>query len=448
MDIKQKIPVLFILMEFAPVNTTGNFRSLKIIKYIQEYGIEPIILTFPQNQASSFFNAKIDEDLMEDLPKNLLIYRISSDPIVIYNNKFLNSLKIYFSTEDELAKRWENNLRIQLQSIIDKHQPRVIFTSLPPFSSGGMAARISIKFGLPLIIDMRDLWAGWSSPPKNSFLHFKNILFKEKYIFKSASKIICVTPQLIETFNALHINKFENKFVYIPNSFDKDICSVNPFYSILKSEIIIGYVGSFYYNPPTYKRLTLFKFHQFFKYQPIKEDWLYRSPFYFFSTLVILFKIKPDYKTKIKIEFIGKTPFWLVEMIKAFDLTDNVSHHGFVSSKKSIEIQKKFDYFLATSEKIIGKDHYCLPSKLFDYVGANKPILGFVTNGIQKDFIEKSNLGKIFNPDNINESALNLDIYLSQDKLIVPNRNYLEQFTSKNISNKIAETIKVCLRKL
>jgi hypothetical protein len=432
-------------MEFAPVNTTGNFRGLKFLKYINDYGIEPIVITFEINQAAQIFNAKIDENLLEDLPKGISIYRIGIKPLKTVKNKIVQFFKIYFSTEDELAKKWDKKIMNELPSIILKHKPQAIFTSLPPFSCGKLATKISLKYKLPLFIDMRDLWAGWSSTPKNSYFHFKNILYKEAYIFKIASKIIGVTPQLIETFNFLHKNKFKDKFVFVPNGFDKELGSINPFNNTPKDKIIIGYVGSFYYDPKDYKRIHILNFHHIFKYQPIKEDWLYRTPFYFFSTLVKLFQLKPEYKTKIKIEFIGTTPLWLIEMVKAFNITDIVTHHGFVSSDRSIEIQKKFNYFLATSEKVIEKEHYCLPSKLFDYIGANKPILGFVTDGIQKDFIKKSNLGKIFNPDNIEDSAIELSVYLNKNKLIEPNINYLQQFHRKNIARKLAETIKKSL---
>ncbi len=67
METKDKLPVLFILMEFAPVNTTGNFRSLKFIKYLGDYGIKPIIVTFIAEEAAIFFNAKIDIDLLNEL---------------------------------------------------------------------------------------------------------------------------------------------------------------------------------------------------------------------------------------------------------------------------------------------------------------------------------------------------------------------------------------------
>jgi glycosyltransferase involved in cell wall biosynthesis len=443
---QHKTPVLFLLMEFPPVNTTGNFRGLKILKYINDFGIEPIVITLKANQAASFFNSKIDYDLLNDLPNNIFIYRIESKPIKNYKNYFLQFLKIYFSVEDEIAKIWEEELMIQLPEIIKKHKPQAIFTSLPPFSSGILATKIALKFNLPLTVDMRDLWAGWSNIPKNSYFHFKKILKKEDYIFNIASNIIGVTPQLISTFNQLHKDKFTSKFIFVPNGFDVDINSIKAFETKVKKKIVIGYVGSFYYRPKNKNILDRVNLLKYLLYEPIKEKWLYRSPYYFFATVRKLINNKPEYKDIIVIEFIGNVYEWLIEMVAEFDLQDIVHFHGFVSSKKSIEIQKGFDYFLATSEKVIGKPHYCLPSKIFDFVGANKPILGFVTEGIQKEFIEKSNLGKVFCVDNVDESAVELNTFLNQIQKIEPNIEYLKQYQRKVIAENIAKTLKLNIK--
>jgi glycosyltransferase involved in cell wall biosynthesis len=128
-------------------------------------------------------------------------------------------------------------------------------------------------------------------------------------------------------------------------------------------------------------------------------------------------------------------------MVEEFELVDIVNFHGFVTNKKSIELQKRFDYFLATSEKVIDNPHYCLPSKIFDYVGANKPILGFVTEGIQKEFIKNTNLGKVFNVEDIEQSAIELYSYLNKIHKIEPNIEYLKQFHRKVIAENIAKTI-------
>ena len=71
----EKIPVLFILMEFAPVNTTGNFRGLKFIKYLNK-NFQAIVLTFVVKEGEVIFNTNSDESLLSELPSECVIYRI------------------------------------------------------------------------------------------------------------------------------------------------------------------------------------------------------------------------------------------------------------------------------------------------------------------------------------------------------------------------------------
>jgi hypothetical protein len=436
--------ILFLLMEFAPVNTTGNFRWLKFIKYINEFNIQPIIITFKEDEGAEYFKSKIDYSLLNDLPTDTIIYRIHcSDNKKYFFKRIQEFISIYFSIKDSLAKRWKPYLFKEIGAIIDKHHPQFIVTSLPPFSSGLLALDISKKFNIPLILDLRDLWALFGSGPVSSRIHYGLTLKEENKIFSYAKAIIGVTPQMINLLQKSHPNVEKNKFHLIPNGFDKEPNQIRDFsFKSKKDIIIIGYVGSFYYEPD--RRNNMFKpwwekkFHKKLEYVPILQDWLYRSPYFFLKTLNYLFTENPDLKGKIFIEFIGHKPKWLDVMLDEFDLKNNFKSHGFVSHEQSIILQKQFDIFLATSEKMIGGEHYCLPSKIFDYVGQNKPILAFVTEGIQKEFLINSGLSIFCDPDNIELSANSIHDLILKGKDFTPNNRYLDQYHRFNLTKKLA----------
>lgn len=195
-----KKTVLFILMEFAPVNTTGNYRSLKFIKYIRNYGIEPIVITFIANEAASYFNTNITPELSNELPEDCIIYRIhcKGESKSILPRRVSEFFRIYFSIKDSFAKRWSPFLFTEINEIIKRHQPVSIYTSLPPFSSGLLAKKIANKYKLPYVLDMRDLWSDWGSSPMASRIHYWLTRFEEYRIYKGASRILAVTPQMIE----------------------------------------------------------------------------------------------------------------------------------------------------------------------------------------------------------------------------------------------------------
>jgi Glycosyltransferase Family 4/Glycosyl transferases group 1 len=444
----KEITVLFLLMEFAPVNTTGNFRSLKFVKYLREFGIEPVIVTFIEEEGASYFNTKIDKGLLKDIPEGTKIYRVHCEDGHKYYGSLLRSFfTIYFSIKDTFAKRWRKFLLPELSKIVQEHRPSLIFTSLPPFSSGGLAREVAGKFHLPLVVDMRDLYSQWGNTPYGSWLHYWLTLKEEKRIFKAAQSILCVTPQLIRTFKKTHPEINPLKFHFTPNGFDLEQDRISDFlFHPNKQRIVIGYVGSFYYDPKARDQILKpwwkMRGHKMLMYAPTKEDWLYRSPYFFLQTIALLFERNPNLKSLIKIEFIGREPEWLKPMVVKFNLQAQVTIHGFVDHEKSKTLQSGFDLLLTTSEKVMDEEHYSLPSKIFDYVGQSKPILGFVTEGIQKEFILSSGIGIICDPDNPNESASKINSLIANGMKFIVNNDYLNEFKRKNITGKVASIIR------
>ncbi|HYC29185.1 MAG TPA: hypothetical protein VEB42_10220 [Chitinophagaceae bacterium] len=447
MERNVKIPVLFVLMEFAPVNTTGNFRSLKFIKYLTRFGVQPIIVTFREEEGAKYFNTHTDPALLNELPPEAIIYRVHCDELkTLVKGKLGDFLSVYFSIKDSLADRWRPYLFKELDAIVNKHKPRLLYTSLPPYSSGMLSVEISRKYNLPLIIDMRDLWALFGQAPIPTYLHFNLMIREERKIFEHATAIIGVTPQEIDSIKTAHPSVNGNKFHLIPNGFDKDVTTLSPFtFEGGKEKIVIGYVGAFYFQPE--QRDNVFKpwwkkpGHKMLEYNPVKQDWKYRSPYFFFKALRALFDKYPMCAQKVQVEFVGKRPAWLDPMVAEFGLTGNCLFHGFVDHRTSLELQKRFDLFLATSEKVVNGEHYCMPSKVFDYVGQNKPILGFVTKGIQRDFLRESGLAVICDPDDVAGSVETLHGLFSSGRTFRPNYQYLEQYNRLELTTKLATLI-------
>ncbi|MGN6492512.1 MAG: hypothetical protein ACTHLE_10995 [Agriterribacter sp.] len=440
--------VLFLIMEFAPVNTTGNYRSLKFVKYLSNFGITPIIITLKEIEASRIFNAQISPELNNDIPFDTVIYRISCSPFFEKRrNRVSNFLNVYFKLTDDIGRAWKRNLYTELPEIIEKHKPELIYTSLPPFSSGPLARDISKKFKLPLVLDMRDLWSYWGSDPNGTYLHFLLKKQIESSVFNHASKIIGVTPQIISIFSNTHPTISLDKFEWIPNGFDSDLTVTEKNKKEKnKKHFVIGYIGSFYYNPGAYNSSQLKwwkrKYHRKFQYFPIKENWLYRSPYFFFKALAALFKKYPDLKSVFRFDFVGREQDWLLNMLKEFDLLDIYNYRGFQPYEKTLAIQKEFDAFLATSEKVEQGEHYCLPSKIFDYVQNGKPILAFVTEGIQKVFLINSGLAVICDPENTDQCVKQLELLYFDEVNINLNRKYLQQYHRKESTKKLAGIFK------
>jgi len=423
-------------MEFVPLNLGGVFRPLRFVNGLAENNINPIIVTFEDNEHLRKVQSRFDYGLMDKLNKDIRVYRIPLDDMsVYYENAFSRFKNTYFNISDNYAKAWRGNLFRQLPGIIERHRPTAVFVTCPPFSAAEVGAEISKKFKLPLILDMRDAWAKLSMTPLGSYFHFLYKKDAERKAFKQASAIITVTPQLKRIFQETHPGIAANKFHLIYNGFDFKLPPSLPLRSesiSVKGSINIGYIGSFYFDPtaresmlrPWWKK----RGHRMLQYTPVKEDWLYRSPYFFLRSLAVLFGKRPEWRSKIFFHHIGDIPGWMEPMAAELGVKENIVLHGFQAHDKTLALQQSFDLLLATSEKVMNNDHYCLPSKLFTYLRAGKPVLGFVTKGIQRDFIQKSRLGVICDPDDISASAAAIEKIIDEGVGHELNVSFLQEF--------------------
>jgi len=443
-------------LEFPPVNSTGAFRYLKFIKHLYNFGIKVTIIAPPADDLIQIHPySKVDDTLLKGLPADIDIIRVPLSEKAQYTIKevtFKSKIRHYLNFKgDNLADSWHISLFNCVEKLVSTNRPDCIFVSLPPYSLGPLAAKIAGKFSIPLVADFRDEWSLNKSVPFPTILHYWYAKKMERFIFDYANKVTIVTPQLIQLFRKIHKQTFENKFELLTNGFDFDEVDFAKFSNKIASsgeKFIIGYSGSFYYDPrssalsekPFYKRPGIKKIT--YRQSVTREDWSYRSPLYFIKALAFLFSRRPDLKNIIFFHHIGHLAPWLVNMISEFELQNNFVSHGFLSKQENLLMQNNFNALLCTSEKVIDGEHYCLSSKVFDYIKMRKPILAFVTNGITKSFIEKCGCGIICDPDNFEESSFAIEKLVTQSMQFYPDKDYLDQFLPDNLSKKLAFVIK------
>jgi hypothetical protein len=283
---------------------------------------------------------------------------------------------------------------------------------------------------------MRDAWSQLGSP-SGTYLQYLRKEGAERDALSQASAVITVTPRLKAMFEETHTKIPLDKFNLIYNGYDFELPASLPvsFEGITENGTLnIGYVGEFYYSPDLRQQMLLPWWrrsgHRKLQYTPVKEDWLYRSPYFFFKALAALFERRPEWRSRIFFHHIGATPDWLLPMAEEMGLKDNVVPHGFQILEKTLELQRSFDLLLATSEKVIGNEHYCLPSKLFTYLRSGKPLLGFMTPGIQHEFISRSGIGPICAPDDTDNSSVIMERLFTEGYRRELNIEYLRQFSN------------------
>ena len=442
--------VLLIAFEFPPVHTTGSIRPLKFVKYLNEFGYRPIVIA-PEIVAGKFAfpHAKMDDSLLNELKDvDMEVHRVPvKDYARFYSNKFLNVLYHYFFIGDLLGKFWMQNVAQKVDEILTDQKVDVLYVCCPPFGIASVGKYIAQKNKLPWILDMRDHWALWGTGAYISRIHYYLNHLKEKRAFKSAALVSSVTTQVIQDFSSAHPELPMTKWKVIPNGFDADGLDFDPIAVDLtkNKKINIGYMGEFYFSPsahdtmfiPWYKK----KWNRMFQYSPRKEDYKYRSPYYFFRALSLYFDQFPDMKERVFFHYIGTVHEWLEEMIGSFNLDKNCVLYGKVNYTKSKELAKTFDVCLSTSSKVMDGEDYCLASKTFDYIGLKKPILGFVTKGSHREFLKRAGIAFLCDPDDQAAAVKKMDQLFKVPTTLNYNKEFLENFDRREGAKKLSAAL-------
>jgi glycosyltransferase involved in cell wall biosynthesis len=166
--------VLFIAYLFPPVGGAGVQRAAKFVKYLPVCGWTPTVLTVTNPSVPV-----LDESLVDEIPPEAVIRRAPTwEPSYAVKNivasadsadsrplrqagrlarRLLNSVVKTLLQPDPQVLWLPGALREGLK-LLGQARHEVILATAPPFSSFLVAARLSRKTGLPLVLDYRDEW--------------------------------------------------------------------------------------------------------------------------------------------------------------------------------------------------------------------------------------------------------------------------------------------------
>jgi glycosyltransferase involved in cell wall biosynthesis len=440
--------ILYIAYQFPPLNIGGSARPARFVKHLHKFGITPTVVTLdPKNYIDVYPNAKNDSNLFDGHDLDLEILNVPSKNLLHRSgNKVANFLDIFFNKYKGVEhKYWADNYHAIVDKWLETHTVKAIVVTAPPFSILPLAVSTSKKHNIPLVVDMRDHWTLWVMAPYGSYYNYLASKLAENKVFKHAKKIIATSKVTQDDFINFHPNVEAQKFKYIPNGFEKPIAYKDIVFKP-SQEITIGYVGSFYYSPdsraqimsPWWKK----KAHRKLQYVPRQEDWLYRSPYFFFKNLQALFIAYPELKPIIKVKFAGNKSDWFIEMVSEFELENNIEHLGWISQTESLEFQSSCDFLLATSAKVIDGKDYSIAGKTFEYFRMQKPILALVAEGAQKDMLEASGMAHIVSVDDSAIAVKQLHAIFTSESVMQPNKEFIDSFHIEKLTQALVKEIK------
>lgn len=222
--------LLVIAGRFPPAGGVGSFRVTKFVKYLRNFGWEPVVLTVRESDYSA--GVWLDRGLEKDIPGGVQVYRT---PRV--RTRFVNEEGIL----------WLPYLLMHLFRMVRRERPELLFLTGGPFFPllAGPVARL--LWGLPYVIDLRDPWKLARRPVARRSWKAKleQVLTRlaEPLVLRFAHRVICATGQMVEEYREAYQHLPSERFTLITNGYDpEDFAAVEP---VKFPEPTIVYTGKF-----------------------------------------------------------------------------------------------------------------------------------------------------------------------------------------------------------
>jgi glycosyltransferase involved in cell wall biosynthesis len=438
--------LLMLAFEFPPFSGVGAQRSVKLAQYLPDYGVKPIVITTDAGSLAEWYGSPGDASSLGEVPATLDIHRVPA-PRPPTNSHLARRLNAFFSLGEPIGQSWRAALTPVVDALVRDAKPDAIYVSIPPFSVSPVALELAKRSGLPLIVDFRDHWSQWCHNARPTRAHYLMVLNREREVVMGADAVVGVTAQLVRDLQRAHPAADSGKFSVVHNGFDGEVrAQLAPARAGSASEpFVIGYAGSFYYSPemrasvmePWWKK----PIRHWPQYSPRREDWLYRSPYFFLRALAALIARRPEIRSRVRVRFAGDRPDWLQPQVDHFGLGDVVTQIGRLSHQDSLAFQASCDALLVTSMKVPGGRDYCIAGKTFEYLTTGKPILGIVTDGEQRDFLLASGAAVVADADDVDAAARAIEQLVDGGTAPPPNRNALAGYHRRETARQMAAIV-------
>ena len=421
--------VLIITYYWPPSGGGGVQRWLKFVKYLREFGWEPIVYTPKNPEVPS-----MDASLLSEVPHDIEIVKTSVwEPYSLYK-KFIGKKKSEkintgFLSESKKPKLTENlsvwirgNLFIPdarkywikpsvrfLKKYLKENQVDAIVSTGPPHSMHMIALGIKKSMNLPWIADFRDPWTNIDFYDKLmlSRLADKSHHIKEQEIIRNADILTTVSWSWAHDFKKMGAKKVE----VITNGFD----------------------------PSDFKSISRLSAHKFelCHIGSMNKD---RNPRRLWEAIAEVADNTKGFMHDLKITLLGTTDHEVFEDIEHYGLKTKVEYVSYSPHKEVLQRAANSTLLLLPlndTPNVAG----IIPGKIFEYLALKKPILCIgPETGDSARIIRETKSGETVGFNDKNEMVAFIKLYYQKFKNM---ESIVEEKSNFNIYSRIELTKKM-----
>lgn len=339
--------VLMIALYFPPIGEVGSKRPLTLVRHLPRHGWEPIVL------AGNPAIERSDPGLAAHIPAGIEIRYDFARPNRRSPSRAPNGRPgrgrgiAYFDPFDRYLKALPHGLASARQ-MIREFGPQAIHVCADPWTSLFAGRRLALETGLPFVADLRDPWSlhtgkmAMRSPPTRWAIRHM-----ESRVFRAASKIVLNTDGCRDRYVKAYAGRLlPDRFRTIRNAFDMDL-----------------------YEPATPARPSAFTLLHYGDFRAFVSG---AAVLRGFARFVSQERLGPAEARLVASEPARPEEVTLAQQL---GIAAHVEFRPRAPYGKTLQVLRSADVLVLCNDD----DAPVIPSKLYDYLAARRPVLSLST---------------------------------------------------------------------
>ncbi len=361
---------------FPPLGGSGVQRVAKLVRYLPLFGWQPHVVTARPGR----YLAR-DASLLDEVEgAGALIHRTPSlDPTRLGRGvagagalgdgrrRLAGAVTGAFFVPDNKIGWLPFALRAARRAM-QKEAFSVIFSSAPPYTSHLVAARLGRETGVPVVLDYRDAWLENPRHHYPTAWHRQRHDRQERAVLERAAAVTAINAPIAALLRAR--TPSATPVAVVPQGFDPADFHGPPA-APLPGKMRVVFTGMFYHA---------------------------QRPDTFLDGLARALAAHPEMAGRVEAVFAGRVPAHFDALVARRGLESTVRFAGYLPHARSVALARSADLLWMTVGDVPGA-HLISTSKLFEYVGTGRPILGLVPPGDAADALAAYGCGTTVHPD-------------------------------------------------
>ena len=424
--------VLIISYYWPPSGGAGVQRWLKFVKYLRDFGWEPIVYC-PENPEYP----ETDSSLFKDIPAGLEVLKHPIwEPYQAYKkllgqkkedkinaaflsekkkNKFLEDFSVWIRGNffiPDARKFWIRPSVRFLGKYLKEHPVEVVISTGPPHSMHMIAMQLAENGNIPWLADFRDPWTNidfykdLKLTPGADRKHHK----LEMQVLRQASVVTVISNTMSEDFSKL----FQRSYEVITNGYDSaDIPDIPV---VPDEKFSIAHIGTLVSS---------------------------RNPETLWQALKILLTTHPDLSRDLELKLVGKVDLTVTESLEHHGLSRFVRRVEYMPHDEVVKCQQESQVLLLIINNT-PNSKMILTGKFFEYMAAQRPILCLgPTDGDAARILNETQTGLIAEFGDVETMKAHVLQYFEafQKGNLRAGGRGLEKYSRKALTQKLAQVL-------